>query len=84
MNQGPIWGQFMKKTRGQKSRATVPLKKADQYIDTTLSVQVILVGQCAIRICSVRFSRPPLKTEDKWKRYTIEEEGVSMEAVSRG
>jgi hypothetical protein len=26
MNKGPIWGQFMKKTRGQKSRATVPLK----------------------------------------------------------
>ncbi len=25
MNQGPIWGRFMKKTRGQKSRATVPL-----------------------------------------------------------
>ncbi len=25
MNQGPIWGQFMKKTRGKKSRATVPL-----------------------------------------------------------
>ncbi len=26
MNQGPIWGRFMKKTRGPKSRATVPLK----------------------------------------------------------
>ncbi len=26
MNQGAIWGRFMKKTRGQKSRATVPLK----------------------------------------------------------
>jgi hypothetical protein len=26
MNQGPISGRFMKKTRGQKSRATVPLK----------------------------------------------------------
>jgi hypothetical protein len=26
MNQGPIWGRFMKKTRGQKSRATVPLR----------------------------------------------------------
>ncbi len=25
MNQEPIWGRFMKKTRGQKSRATVPL-----------------------------------------------------------
>jgi hypothetical protein len=25
MNQGPIWGRFMKKTGGQKSRATVPL-----------------------------------------------------------
>jgi hypothetical protein len=27
MNQGPIGGRFMKKTRGQKSRATVPLRK---------------------------------------------------------
>ncbi len=27
MNQGPIWGQFMKKNSGQKSRATVPLKQ---------------------------------------------------------
>jgi hypothetical protein len=27
MNKGPIWGQFMKKARGQKSRATVPLSK---------------------------------------------------------
>ncbi len=26
MNKGPIWGRFMKKTRGQKSLATVPLK----------------------------------------------------------
>ncbi len=26
MNKGPICGQFMKKTRGQKSRATVPLR----------------------------------------------------------
>jgi hypothetical protein len=26
MNKGPICGRFMKKTRGQKSRATVPLK----------------------------------------------------------
>jgi hypothetical protein len=25
MNKGPICGRFMKKTRGQKSRATVPL-----------------------------------------------------------
>jgi hypothetical protein len=25
MNQGPIGGRFMKKTRGQKTRATVPL-----------------------------------------------------------
>ncbi len=25
MNQGPIWGQFMKKTEVKKSRATVPL-----------------------------------------------------------
>jgi hypothetical protein len=27
MTQWSIWGGFMKKTRGQKSRATVPLKK---------------------------------------------------------
>jgi hypothetical protein len=27
MNQGPISGRFIKKTRGQKSRATVPLKR---------------------------------------------------------
>ncbi len=26
MNQGPIWGQFLKKTRGRQSRATVPLR----------------------------------------------------------
>ncbi len=26
MNQGNRWVQFMKKTRGKKSRATVPLK----------------------------------------------------------
>jgi hypothetical protein len=26
MNEGPICGRFIKKTRGQKSRATVPLK----------------------------------------------------------
>jgi hypothetical protein len=25
MNEGPIWDRFMKQTRGQKSRATVPL-----------------------------------------------------------
>ncbi len=27
MNQGPISGRYMKKTRGQKSHATVPLTK---------------------------------------------------------
>jgi hypothetical protein len=27
MNKGPICGRFMKKTRGQKSHATVPLKQ---------------------------------------------------------
>ncbi len=26
MNQGPIWGQFMKENSGQKSRATAPLR----------------------------------------------------------
>jgi hypothetical protein len=26
VNSGTIWGRFMEKTRGQKSRATVPLK----------------------------------------------------------
>ena len=26
MNQGPIWGRLLKKTRGRQSRATVPLK----------------------------------------------------------
>jgi hypothetical protein len=31
MNQGPIWGRFMKKTRGQKSRATVPLRDGGQW-----------------------------------------------------
>jgi hypothetical protein len=30
VNQGHIWGQFMKKTSGQKSRATVPLR-CDSY-----------------------------------------------------
>ncbi len=27
MNQGPIWGSFMKKNQRQKSRATVPFSK---------------------------------------------------------
>ncbi len=27
MNQGPIWGRLLKKTRGRKSRATVPLRR---------------------------------------------------------
>ncbi len=27
MNSGTIWGRFVEKTRGQKSRATVPLKR---------------------------------------------------------
>ncbi len=26
MNQGPIWGRLLKKTRGRQSRAIVPLK----------------------------------------------------------
>jgi hypothetical protein len=26
VNSGTIWGRFVEKTRGQKSRATVPLK----------------------------------------------------------
>ncbi len=26
MNQGPIWGRLLKKTRGRQSRATVPLR----------------------------------------------------------
>ncbi len=29
MTQWSIWGGFMKKTGGQKSRATVPLSKTD-------------------------------------------------------
>ncbi len=35
MNQGPIWGRFMKKTRGQKSRATVPLRENNVYLKET-------------------------------------------------
>ncbi len=31
MTQWSIWGGFMKKTRGQKSRATVPLILQDIY-----------------------------------------------------
>ncbi len=35
MNQGPISGRFMKKTRGQKSRATVPLRDGSaRFIDS--------------------------------------------------
>jgi hypothetical protein len=33
MNQGPIWGRFMKKIRGQKSRATVPLTYIHCFCD---------------------------------------------------
>jgi hypothetical protein len=29
MNSGTIWVRFVEKTRGQKSRATVPLRMAD-------------------------------------------------------
>ncbi len=29
MNQGPIWGRLLKKTRGRQSRATVPLTSSD-------------------------------------------------------
>jgi hypothetical protein len=25
VNQGPVWGRLLKKTRGRQSRATVPL-----------------------------------------------------------
>ncbi len=32
MTQWSIWGGFMKKTRGQKSRATVPLMKSISYM----------------------------------------------------
>ncbi len=32
MNQGPIWGQFMKKNSGQKSRATVPLNHQENLL----------------------------------------------------
>jgi hypothetical protein len=27
VNQGPIWGRLLKKTRGRQSRATVPLNQ---------------------------------------------------------
>ncbi len=40
MNQGPIWGRFMKKTRGQKSRATVPLRQAHHRIFLDPSCQL--------------------------------------------
>ncbi len=33
MNQGPISGRFTKKTRGQKSRATVPLSTNDSSVN---------------------------------------------------
>ncbi len=32
MNQGPIWGRLLKKTRGRQSRATVPLRQEGLYI----------------------------------------------------
>jgi hypothetical protein len=33
VNQGPLWGQFMKKNSGQKSCATVPLSpESEGYI----------------------------------------------------
>jgi hypothetical protein len=34
VNQGPIWGRLLKKTRGQQSRATVPLKVIGQPLGT--------------------------------------------------
>ncbi len=31
MNQGPIWGRLLKKTRGRQSRASVPIRNADVF-----------------------------------------------------
>ncbi len=41
MNQGPIWGRLLKKTRGRQSRATVPLKDDDlpSYLKLSFPLQ---------------------------------------------
>jgi hypothetical protein len=45
MNQGPRWVRLMKKSRGRKSRATVPLKGTElfQHIQAT-NTQVLMKG----------------------------------------
>ncbi len=48
MTQWSIWGGFMKKTRGQKSRATVPLNKA-------VVKEIIRGGQTEDNFVSVDF-----------------------------
>ncbi len=39
MNQGPIWGQFMKKNSDQKSRATVPLSRKNRLFPYALQIR---------------------------------------------
>ncbi len=38
MNLEPIWGRLTRKTRGRKSRATVPLKSLSLFMLTALNI----------------------------------------------
>jgi hypothetical protein len=40
----PIWGRFMKKTRGQKSRATVPLSQKNFRRKAAVSRAGLIAG----------------------------------------
>ncbi len=50
MNQGPIWGRLLKKTRGRKSRATVPL---NDVFETT---RVLVLQSLLNRIQFIKFT----------------------------
>ncbi len=39
MNQGPIWGRLLKKTRGRQSRATVPLRSGQKVCSQVIFSQ---------------------------------------------
>ncbi len=71
MSSGTIWGRFVEKTRGQKSRATVPLRELSKQFKLGMSI-----GPLSRLIKSKKFSLYcPFKlnymSKTKQKKYKI-------------
>jgi hypothetical protein len=50
VNSGTIWGRFVKKTRGKKSRATVPL---NSVVPSAAVLWRIFLGATGVRVCFI-------------------------------